>query len=392
VGHRANDDELDRGVATRDSRSGALWQVRPRALLVALGSLLVLDFILRLSLPLPLPWDFRLPNRTTMGYDQLVAKMRRDPYPRVAILGDSIIWGGFAERSETLSAHLQKSYRSEDRKVDVYNLGMNGAHANDMLPVIADLVEGQAADAIVVNFDMRFYTEPTIVRRYPELYDKAPSTLSSVAPDLLEQGAQPASTVPLEKKLGEGAGRVWRLYALRDYLAAALFGDNPASALNHRMNRLRADLFGPPLYGKKSPSGLPLGEIKKAFDAPPMTADNVNIRYLTAALDIARRQGVPVVVFAGPVDSELLDSQHLWDRSAYEANLERVRKIVESHGAEFYAYTDAVPREFIGDSHHPLGPGYEILARAMMFDLDPLLKAAGQKGGTEATRSPSEGR
>ena len=223
-----------------------------------------------------------------MGYEQLVAKMERDPDVRIAVVGDSIIWGGNAERWDTLSAELQELYRSQGRDVSAYNLGMNGAHANDMLPVIAELSAKNAADVILVNLDMRFYDEKKIFRRYPELYREAASALTSVPADLMEMGASASTERTPEQTLANGVERVWRLYALRDYLAAAIFGDRPGSALNHRMNRLRADLFGPPLYGKKPASTLPLAELKDAFSVEPLTADNVNIRYLTAALDVAR--------------------------------------------------------------------------------------------------------
>jgi len=351
-------------------------RVRPRALVFALGFLVLLDLVLRMPLALPLPDDFRLPNRTTMGYEEFVAQMGRDDNVRIAVVGDSIVWGGFAEPWDTLSAHLDDLYEKQGRPVSAYNLGMNGAHANDLMPLVADLVEERAADVVLLNFDMRFYADGSVVRRYPELYEKAASTLASAPADLLATGASEPATQTLEQRIDAAVSRVWRLYAMRDYLAAALFGDRPASALNHRMNRLRADLFGPPLYGKKPPSRLPLKDIREAFAVPELTEDNTQIRYLTSTLDLAREAGVAVVVFAGPADSKLLDSLDLWDRAAYEANLARVRRIVESHGGVFYAYTDAVPGALIGDSHHPLGAGYEALAEAIARDIDPLVSRA----------------
>jgi hypothetical protein len=351
-------------------------RVRPRALLFALGFLVLLDLALRLPLALPVPHDFRLPNRTTMGYDEYVASMRRDPDTRIAVVGDSIVWGGFAEPWDTLSAHLDDVYAKQGRAVSAYNLGMNGAHANDLYPLVADLAEEKATDVVLLNFDMRFYAEPSIVRRYPELYDKAASTLASAPPDLLKLGTPKPAAKSLEQRADAAISRVWRLYAIRDYLAAALFGDRPASALNHRMNRLRADLFGPPLYGKKPPSRLPLDDIRQAFDVPELSEDTMQMRYLTATLDLAREAGIAVVVFAGPADSKLLDSLDLWDRATYEANLARVRRIVESHGGVFATYTDAVPGALIGDSHHPLGAGYKVLAEAIAKDIDPLIRRA----------------
>lgn len=352
------------------------FKVRPRALLFALGFLLLLDLALRLPLPLPLPRDFRLPNRTSMGYEQLVAKMQRDPNARIAVVGDSIVWGGNAESWDTLSAKLGDLYRTQGRAVSAYNLGFNGGHANDLLPVIAELSTKHAADVILLNLDMRFYGERTVARRYPELYAQAAGSLGSVPKDLMAIAATPTAPVDAEKKASKAVERVWRLYALRDYLAAAIFGEAPASALNRFMNRTRANLFGPPLYGKKAPSKLPLSDLKKAFALQPLTADNINVRYLTAALDIARAHGVPVIVFGGPVDSALLDQLKAWNRADYESNLSRMRIIVESHGARFQEYTDAVPGELIADSHHPLAAGYEALAKAMLPDLEPLVKAA----------------
>jgi lysophospholipase L1-like esterase len=84
---------------------------------------------------------------------------------------------------------------------------------------------------------------------------------------------------------------------------------------------------------------------------------------------------VPVVVFAGPVDEQLLDGQRIWDRAEYERNLAFVKQYVEARGGTFLDYTRAVPGENLIDSHHPMATGYEKLASAIASDLAPLARS-----------------
>ncbi len=124
-------------------------------------------------MPLPIPGDFRLPNRTLMGYEQFVSAMKRHDGVRIAVLGDSIVWGGVAEPEETLSARITDVFEAAERPfVHAYNLGMNEAHANDMLPLMADITDEGAADIVLFNVDYRFYApSEKVSRRYPDLYD-----------------------------------------------------------------------------------------------------------------------------------------------------------------------------------------------------------------------------
>lgn len=346
------------------ARGGALWRVRPRAWVFAAAALVALDIALRVFGVPALPRDFRLPDRTLMGLDGFVAQMERSPRPRVACVGDSVMHGGgTSDPAGAIPAHL-----------GAYNLGMTGAHANDMLPLVALIARRKAADAIVIDFDYRFYRGESVTDRYPDLYEKAAAedALDGVDPTLAS-GHERALTA-LER-FDRGVASVWRLYAVRDHLTAWAFGERPKRALNLLVRDLRARAIGARVYNKRAPSALPYAELRKAFDMSPLAGDNIDLRYLAATVRVATRAGIPVVVFAGPLDRAALDRERVVDWTRYEKDLAFARRLVESEGGVFVDLTDAVPAGMLMDTHHPMSEGNRVVAEELADVLAPLLPA-----------------
>ncbi len=102
-----------------------------------------------------------------MGYREFVAHMRDASGARIAVVGDSIVAGQFADASGTLSAHLSDLYHSRGEAARAYNFGLPGAQANDLAAIIGDISDERAADVIVLNIDYRFYDAGVPSRRYP---------------------------------------------------------------------------------------------------------------------------------------------------------------------------------------------------------------------------------
>ncbi len=353
-------------------------KVRFRALVIALVVLLVIEVVLRLPfVVLPIPEGYRIPSRTVLGYNELIQSMSRQPGVRVAVVGDSIVWGGFSLPEESLSAYLQKALDAKGLPNRSYNLGFVGAHANDLMPIVADIAQDKAADVIVLNFDYRFYNRRSSVDfRYPEVYDKVDWSGLPVPEELTRPKRSKETTPTTQTRVDKAIAPWWRLFGIRDYLTTALFGDTPGDAIQTAFSRYRARLGGRPLWSKRPTERLPLDKLKDMFALGPLTEDDPYMRYLGAALDAAKAEGVPVVVFAGPVDTKLLDGENLWDRAEYDRNLEFVRRFVEARGGTFYDYTDGVPGEYLFDSHHPMAAGYERLAELIAADIAPLVRSA----------------
>lgn len=348
--------------------------VRPRAVAIALAILIVVEVLLRLPLPAPIPYDYRMPDRTTVGYDPLMARLTSHAGLRIALIGDSVVWGTFAFSEDTLSANLDRAMQRRGMEGHAANLGMSGAHANDLSPVIADVAEERAADVIVYQFDPRFFDEKQgIAYRYPELYDRIDDpdvreALASVTPTAT--AAWPGDIDETPAWLNMQFTEVSAIWRTRGYPVAAAFrGRKPAETLKDRVNELQGYQRK---HTKRTLEQLPLDKIEQMYDIEPYTDDNPHMRNLAMALDIARERGIPVVIFSGPVDRTILDGQSLWDAPAYAANLAFVEDFARRHGAIFVDYTDAVPPEGMADTHHPLASGYEILADRILEDLEVL--------------------
>ena len=267
---------------------------------------------------------------------------------------------------QTLSTYLTEALQKQGlNQARAYNLGFVGGHSNDLLPVVAEVAQKHAADAILLNLDYRFYNSSSPVEsRYPQLYQRVDWAKTSIPASLTVPAGAPAKRTSQE--IGDSVvERVWKLFSIRDYLMVSLFKDTPGGAMTREseLARIRAD--GRPVWIKRRAKGLPLGELRKQFALGTLTEDSVYVRYLGAALDAARAEGVPVVVWAGPLDTKMLTDNSVWNRADYERNLAFLRAYVEKRGAVFVDYTDTLPAEQIVDSHHPMGVGYERLAETM---------------------------
>ncbi|MHB1340422.1 MAG: hypothetical protein ACYC77_02930 [Coriobacteriia bacterium] len=354
-------------------------RIRPRVFAFALGFLLLAELVLRAGLLPVFPADFRLPSRTLMGYDEFVTRMRDSERVRVAVIGDSVVAGQFATRADTLSTHLDSLLAEEGRPADAYNLGLAGAQAVDLYALTADVLEEDAADIVVINMDYRFYGQGVPAPRYPELWERLDDT---AAPAGLEPSVAP---VPEDRTLAgyadRGLSSVWSVYAKREALAASVFGEIPRRELAEAAIRFRLAVTGNVRYPKKPDARLPLGDLKDAYDVPAFTESDPSIRYLGAAIDRCREHNVRVVVFAGPLDRALLDRHDIVDWERYDANIEWAREYCTSRGATFVEMTDALPAAQLGDSHHPLGPGYATMAGLLRELLAPTLDALGAPAG-----------
>jgi hypothetical protein len=361
--------------------------VRPRAIVFAAIFLVAFDIALRLINPVWFPADFRIPDRTLVGYDRFVESMKRDPGVRIAVVGDSVTYGSFTLPEGTLSAHMSQVYGSQGRRVSAYNFGLSGAHLIDLLPVVAKIADKHAADVIVLQFDPRFASaHESVHRRYPTLYDDVPDWGPLRGSPLIHIGEKPSATPGFEERVSNLADQASALYGDREYLAAALLGDLPSPAIDRGINRLRSALSGKALYGKRARASLRFGNIRRTYDIPPYTADNTHIKLLVATLDMARSRGVPVVVVSGPVDSDLLNDEKLWDPVAYRANLDVVRSLAQGHGATFVDMTYAVPSALLHDTHHPLSAGYRTMAVKLAVAMDPIVRSAEASRGVGSAK------
>lgn len=363
-------------------------RVRPRALLIAVIVLVVLDVALRTQPVRWFPVDFRMPDRTTLGLEQLVGTAASSRGVRIAVVGDSVEWGGFSDRPHTFPAQLTAAYRASGRAVTAYNYGLNGAHADTLYALTGLVTSRHAADVILYDFDYHFAGASTAdPGRYPRLAElAAPALRANGDPELTALALPAAKAKTFAQRAGDAVGAAWELYAEREYLKAVVFGDTPAAPFSRELAAFERRAAGQAPFAKRALSKLPLADLRASYGFGRLTESSLQIRYLTAALRIARKAGVPIVVYAGPIDRATLTAAGVFDPVAYAANVALVEGIVTREGGTFLDLSDTVPSAQMGDTHHPLGPGYARMVSAVVPRIEGAVKTA------EAARGVSGGR
>lgn len=341
-------------------------RIRAVAWAFALLWLLLLELLLRVGVPTPIARYYRVPNRSSAGIGVVLDSLKRADGPRVAMVGDSITWGMFARRDQASGAYLERSLqRTFGPDARVGNLGLISAHPNDYVPVIVDLLEEDAVDVVVIQFDARFFSvNHARDFRYPELYDRIESpaarrAVADIAPPPVTW-SRPLPTAAQVDRTLSSASMIWRL---RHVPVTSVFDMKVGNDVTTELLRQLDD--GDRVYSKKKPEKLPIERVKFDYDIPPYTENNVYFRDLSVALDMAKRQGVPVIVYAGPVDEELMNRLDLWDQQTYRRRVASAGSIIEKHGATFVDLTSAIPARYIVDTHHPRYEGYRTIAASL---------------------------
>lgn len=339
------------------------------------ATLIVAELAFRFMAPSSVPVDYRFPDKTLWGIEEFVSTMSGTPGVRVAVIGDSIVWGKFADSSQTLSAYMDADYAGEGRQVHAFNFGMIGAQSYDIYPLADALARRRAADLLVINFDYHFYKDAPAVDRYPGLRSlaaQAPGVGVVMPPPTWAAGlsASPTAGQPVAAWVS-GASQI---VARRGYILGATLGGDPSLALAHAVGVHLPLLRGQAPWSKRTEARLNLGSIRTAYAVPLLAEDDMCVRYLVEAVRAARAERVRVVVFAGPLDRGPIEAAGAWDAAVYKANIELVRSLVEREGGTFLDLTDAVPAARIYDVHHPLAEGYASLARALEERIEPTVR------------------
>lgn len=349
-----------------------------RPLIFAIIFLIITDLLLRLPIFPIFSEDFRIPKVTLMGYDEYIQYMKKQPGVRVAVIGDSVIEGLFVNSNETMPYYLNSIYQSQSRQVKVFNLGISAAHANDLFAVMSKLSSEKDVDLVVVNFNYPFYAagDNNQTRRYPELYRKVGDFAPfNNAPFLNYQQASDNQN-NLEDTITKKVKGFWQLYKYRDYLDAVIFHGAPAEImkndLNNRINRFITKKLA---VSKLKVNQFNVNDLKKRFNVPPFSKDNIQINYFEKILQKAKHDGMKVVVINGPINFQVLDYYKVLNHKVYEQNIAYVKNIVEENGGVFINLADNFPEEYIADSVHPFKEGYKVMAERTAKGIEPIIQA-----------------
>jgi hypothetical protein len=304
--------------------------------------------------------DYRIPDKLTNDYwlFERVTQLAVENCDTF-VLGDSVVWGVYAGRQETLSHYLQQLSPSKC----FANLGVNGAHPLALTGLIEHYATGITGKIVILQCNPLWLssrerdlqvdktTEFNHPRLVPQFYPWIPSYKDEISQRI---GVAVEHHFPLNQ---------WTSHLQQAYYEQT---DIPSWTLEHPYdNPFRPLTQGLP-PSDDAPREMPLpwrksGKTKQDF--PWIDLDtSLQWQAFQRAVKVLQERGNRVFVLVGPLNEHML----------IPGSLERYAGVKATIAAWLTAQQipHAVPpvlaSDQYGDASHPLAAGYEELARQLL--------------------------
>jgi hypothetical protein len=304
--------------------------------------------------------DYRVPYELAADY------WLYDRYSRLAaaryetlLVGDSVIWGQYVTRDQTLS-HYLNALAGRERFA---NLGLDGAHPAALAGLLEYYGDGIRGKNIVLQCNPLWFSSPDRDLREPD----APLNHPDLVPQFLPR--IPNNKAEVSQRIGRVIDRHVPFAAWTNHLQQAYFGQTsiPHWTLEHPY----ADPLNPLL------AGLPAADEKLRHEAVPWTISKQGItkqqfpwvdletslqwKSFQRAVAILQQRGNHVFVLVGPFNEHMLQDA---SRRKYQLIKQTIATWLAEHRIPYTAPT-VLPSEFYADASHPLSEGYLLLAKRL---------------------------
>lgn len=304
--------------------------------------------------------DYRIPHDLSNDYwlYECFAGLAADHYDAV-ILGDSVVWGEYVTRQQTLSHYLNEEAGSQR----FANLGLDGAHPLALGGLIEFHAERVSGKNVILQCNPLWMSS----RRADLQDDKAndfnhPRLVPQFAPSV------PAYKAEISPRLGVVMERFLPLSGWTTHLQQAYYDrtDIPGWTLEHPYD----NPFKPLLRGlppsENSLRHLPQPWYKSGItqqDYPWLDLDtSLQWQAFRQTVALLRQRGNRVFVLVGPFNEHLLTSA---SRQRYQQIKAAIAAWLTEQRVP-HAVPDPLPSEYYGDASHPLAEGYKQLARQLV--------------------------
>ncbi|HEY3324489.1 MAG TPA: hypothetical protein VGP72_28820 [Planctomycetota bacterium] len=332
--------------------------------------LLVMAFTLALYVLTPAIWkradefapgaDYRMPFSLSQDYwfFQRYAERAVTQYDTV-VVGDSVIWGQYVTREQTLTHYLNEQCGAQR----FANLGLNGSHPMALAGLLEHYGQSISGKNVVLHFNLLWLSSPKHdLSIEDEFRFNHPQLVPQFSPWIACYKEQ------ISTRLGITAQRNSPFSGWTNHLQAAYFNESdiPAWTLAH-------------------PYECPLGKIDMKLPTagdppqqPPVpwttrTQGNQDLAWVQPqqslqwqafqrALKILQQRNNDVLVLVTPFNEHMLSSE---SHRVYQGVHAEVTQWLSDNKVRYVA-PSVLPSELYGDGSHPLAEGYRVLAREML--------------------------
>ena len=329
----------------------------------------------------PLEPDYRMPHELSNDYwlYERFAGLAAERHDTV-LLGDSVIWGEYVTRQDTLSHRLNELV-GEDR---IANLGLDGAHPLALTGLVEHYAGSIAGKNVVLHCNPLWLSSPKSdlqddkatefnhPRLVPQFVPSIPSHKEEVSPRI---GVVVEQHVPFSG---------WTTHLQQAYYDRT---DIPAWSLEHPYdNPLKPLTRGlPPSDNSLRHLPQPWYKSGIAKQDYPWVDLETSLQWpaFQRVVEVLQRRGNSVFVLVGPFNEHLLNP----------ASRERYQQVKATIAAWLHAkqiphvVPEPLPSEQYGDASHPLAPGYASLARLLLEEPFFRTLRLSTRGGKETSNA-----
>lgn len=283
---------------------------------------------------------------------------------KIAIIGDSVVWGHYVSPDATLSHYLNAATGS-DRFV---NLGLDGTHPAALQGLLAHYAGSLAGRAVVLQFNPLWLTSEKHDLQTPkEFHFNHAKLVPQFVPKI------PCYRASLSTRLWAITERYVPFFSWTSHLKIACFEglDLPGWTLEHP--------YGNPLACRSSlvARGWPVedeGVLQGTNNderATNSTSTNVawvtldsslQWRFFRRAVEQLRQRGCRLFVLVGPLNEHMLNDE---DAATYEQIKDGIRTWLRTHDVP-HAVPSPLPVALYADLSHPRADGYAQLAAEIL--------------------------
>lgn len=314
--------------------------------------------------PLPSGPDVRVPYSLSDDY-WIVERFFREAAlaDKALLIGDSVIWGHYVDRDQTLSHYLNE----RTGIAHFANLGIDGIHPAALMGLIEHYGASVKGRVVVLNCNLLWISSP----RHDLQIDKEfafnhPALVPQFSPRI------PCYRASVSRRLGHVIRRNVPTLSWARHLQIAYFGnsDIPYWTIEHpRESPTRAITFELPLPDEPpspQPVALPWTERGIGRFSPAWVEFNTSIQWscFRRTVEILQRRENRVFVVVGPFNEHMLDDE---SRSVYQARKREVKVWLDENRIPCYV-PEPLDSELYADASHPLAKGYRTLAWDLLED------------------------
>ena len=316
----------------------------------------------------PLEPDYRIPHELGNDYwlyERFASLAAQND--ATVIIGDSVVWGEYVTRQQTLSHYLNRQARKER----FANLGLGGAHQLALIGLMRNYAGGIRDKNVVLHCNPLWMSSPKA-----DLQDDSKDPIPN-HPRLIPQFGIARYREELSTRLGVLVEQRVPFTKWTNHLQQAYYErtDIPGWTLAHPYDNPLL-----PLTKSLPPSGNELRWLqqpwykkskgKLAYEWFDPRRSSLQWDAFGEVVEILQSRGNRVFVIVGPLNEHMLTKESM-------ARYQKVKDMIASSLTAKripHLIADVLPSEQYGDASHPLPEGYARLA-AMLWD-DPSFHAA----------------